>query len=218
MADYNDYLRYLKHVDDTTGQDFKARENVLKKDISNLQTQFKEEKSKIESAHKKEKAQMEIMFKNNVSDLKAQFKTKEEVFKKEISDLQAKNKGENSKIESAHKEDKIKMETMFKNNVSDLKAQFKTKEDALKKAIYLHTQNEKELHEVVNTKSEIIRQNEVNLSDVKKELDDKIKEISNKNNIINDLESKSTAGLWIALILISLITPAFCDLRVQSEP
>lgn len=69
MADYSDYLKYLKHVDDTTAQDFKAKEDILKNKISDLKAQFKDEKSKIEQAHKIEKAKL----KNEISELKKKF-------------------------------------------------------------------------------------------------------------------------------------------------
>ena len=173
MTEYNDYLKYLKHVEDTTAQDFKARENVLIKDISDLKAQFKDEKSKIENVHKDEKAKIENQYNNNISDLKSQFKAKEDAHKKEISDLQAK-----------HKDEKTKIENLFNNNISDLKAQFKTKEDTLKKEISnLQAKNNEEI-----SKLKEAQQSEI--SKYKKDLEKKSKEISDKNNTIKDLQSK----------------------------
>ena len=87
MADYNDYLKYLKHVDDTTAQDFKAKEDLLKKDISDLKAQFKDEKAKIEQAHKDEKSKLEEAFKNEKAQLK-----------NEISESKKKFTAENKKL------------------------------------------------------------------------------------------------------------------------
>ncbi|GHU77040.1 hypothetical protein FACS189414_3800 [Bacteroidia bacterium] len=50
MANYNDYLKYLQHVDNTTKQEVQAKENALNRDITELKKDFNDEKTKLEAS------------------------------------------------------------------------------------------------------------------------------------------------------------------------
>lgn len=54
MADYNDYLKYLKHVEDTTKQDVEARIDEKNTEIAKLKNDFNIEKQELESSLKAE--------------------------------------------------------------------------------------------------------------------------------------------------------------------
>ena len=49
MADYNDYLKYLKHVEDTTKKDVKAKIDEKNIEIVKLKKDFDTEKQQIEN-------------------------------------------------------------------------------------------------------------------------------------------------------------------------
>ena len=43
MADYSDYLNYLHHIDDTTAQEFKKREDELRHQIDVVREQCRKD-------------------------------------------------------------------------------------------------------------------------------------------------------------------------------
>jgi predicted RNase H-like nuclease (RuvC/YqgF family) len=122
MADYNDYLKYLKHVDDTTAQDFKAKEDSLKKDISDLKAQFKGEISRTEN-----------IYNSNISDLKAQFND------------------EKSKIEKNHKADKLKIKEL-QSKINELQSELDNSSYEIQRLRKCDNQSQKQHNQLISVK------------------------------------------------------------------
>ncbi len=86
MAQYDEYLQYLKHVDDTTLQDFEKEKRKLQEEITATKNQSKQEMKSIEDKCKKEIEKQKSACETKISDIKQQFKDKESVLNQTLAD------------------------------------------------------------------------------------------------------------------------------------
>lgn len=87
MQSYNDYLNYLKHVDDETENDIKSRENALHKRIHDLNEEFMNEKSKIQEIFNREKNEIEASFKKDITFLESEINNEKLKNKEYVSEI-----------------------------------------------------------------------------------------------------------------------------------
>ena len=86
MAQYDEYLQYLKHVDDTTLQDFEKEKRKLQEEITATKNQSKQEIKSIEDKCKQETEKQKLACETKISDIKQQFKDKESVLNQTFAD------------------------------------------------------------------------------------------------------------------------------------
>lgn len=67
MDNYSEYLKYLKHVDDTTLNDFKVREQELRNELNSQKTRYEERMASINRQHGDE---VQRITKQNEEELK----------------------------------------------------------------------------------------------------------------------------------------------------
>jgi len=95
MADYNDYLNYLHHIDDTTAQEFKKREDELRhqidvirelcrKEIRDIQDRTTAERALLEADHKSAVEALTSKYQLSIDKLTAELKQLEETYKAEL--------------------------------------------------------------------------------------------------------------------------------------
>lgn len=77
MTQYEEYLQYLKHVDDTTLQDFEKEKSKLRDEITATKNHSKQAIKQIEDNCKQEIEKQKSACEIKVSDIKQQFKDKE---------------------------------------------------------------------------------------------------------------------------------------------
>jgi chromosome segregation ATPase len=110
MADYNEYLKYLKHVEDTTKQDVEAKIDEKNIEITKLKKDFNIEKQKLESSLKTEidglnnyRKRLEISIANlneEKSNLTTELNSTKEELKYQIEqkEIEVKNATTNSSV------------------------------------------------------------------------------------------------------------------------
>ena len=98
MADYNDYLAYLHHVDDTTLQEFKKKEDELRHQIDVVRDQCQKDIRKIKEIAAEEMAQLEEGHKAAMTSLNAQCLSSVEKIKAEKAQLKASHKAELARL------------------------------------------------------------------------------------------------------------------------
>lgn len=98
MADYNDYLAYLHHVDDTTLQEFKKKEDELRHQIDVVRDQCQKDIRKIKEIAAEEMAQLEEGHKAAIASLNAQCLSSVEKIKAEKAQLKASHKAELARL------------------------------------------------------------------------------------------------------------------------
>lgn len=86
MAQYDEYLQYLKHVDDTTLQDFEKEKSKLQDEITAIKNQSRQEIKSIEEKCKKEVEKQKSACEIKISEIKQQFKDKEAVLNQTLAD------------------------------------------------------------------------------------------------------------------------------------
>ena len=109
MADYNDYLDYLHHVDDTTAQEFKKKEDELRHQIDVVRDQCQRDIRNIQERVASEKAHSEADHKSAIDTLTSQYEASVE-----------KLKTEKKQIESAHKAELKRINTEKENTITQL--------------------------------------------------------------------------------------------------
>lgn len=98
MADYNDYLAYLHHVDDTTLQEFKKKEDELRHQIDVVRDQCQKDIRKIKKIAAEEMAQLEEGHKAAMASLNAQCQSSVEKIKAEKAQLKTTHKAELARL------------------------------------------------------------------------------------------------------------------------
>lgn len=86
MTQYDEYLQYLKHVDDTTLQDFEEEKRKLQDDITATKKQSRQEIKSIEDKCKQEIEKQKSACETKISEIKQQFKDKESVLNQTLAD------------------------------------------------------------------------------------------------------------------------------------
>lgn len=100
MAQYSDYLKYLNHVDDTTLQDFKVKEDALRQEITDTKNQCRMEVKATEEKYKTEIEKQKSLYKVNISDIKQQVLDKEFSHQRILAKLKNDHEEEIKKITS----------------------------------------------------------------------------------------------------------------------
>ena len=86
MNQYDEYLQYLKHVDDTTLQDFEEEKKKLHDEITATKKQGRQEIKSIEDKCKQEIEKQKSACETKISEFKQQFKDKEAVLSQTLAD------------------------------------------------------------------------------------------------------------------------------------
>lgn len=97
MTQYDEYLQYLKHVDDTTLQDFEKEKRKLQDDITATKNQSIQKIKSIEDKCKQEIEKQKSACETKISEIKQQFKDKESVLNQTLADA---TKGYEEEIKS----------------------------------------------------------------------------------------------------------------------
>jgi len=109
MADYNDYLKYLHHIDDTTTQEFKKKEDELRHQIDVVRDQCQRDIKNIQERAIAEKEQLKADHKSAIDVLTAQFQASAEELKTEIKRLETSHKAELEKLKAERETAIIKL-------------------------------------------------------------------------------------------------------------
>ena len=86
MNQYDEYLQYLKHVDDTTLQDFEEEKKKLQDEITATKEQSRQEIKSIEDKCKQEIEKQRSACETEISEIKQRFKDKESVLNQTLAD------------------------------------------------------------------------------------------------------------------------------------
>lgn len=117
MAQYEEYLQYLKHVDDTTLQDFEKEKSKLQDEITATINHSKQEIMSIEEKCKQEIEKQKFACEIKISDINQQFNDKEIALKRMSSEI------ETCKLNIATLTQKANMyERLYNNSLPKLKS------------------------------------------------------------------------------------------------
>lgn len=142
MADYNDYLAYLHHIDDTTAQEFKKKEDELRHQIDVVRDQCQKEIRNHKAETEAERTKLEADHKSFIEDLVAKNKDSVDKLTSEITHLK-----------NVHKTEIEKQKNEYKSNLASAEQKRVSEVNTLKKNIeFLKTSS---LSEIERLKSQI---------------------------------------------------------------
>lgn len=141
MTKYDDYLQYLKHVDDETLLSFK-------KEIKDLNDNIVAQKEQSKQQLSTQKTEYE----SKISDLKKQFKEKEEVLNKTITETKRNCEKEIMSIQDDCKKKIDSQKADYETKIADLKKESKNIEGALNQSIDEAKENYEEEIKMLRTK------------------------------------------------------------------
>ena len=157
MADYNDYLAYLHHVDDTTLQEFKKKEDELRhqidvireqcrKDINDIRERAAAEKEQLEADHKAVIASLTAQCQSDVDKITAEKEAAEQKLSTALAEIE---EGKRLAVEQAL----AKINEEHESTVGTLRFQYQSSIDKLNAEIkQLKESNEKELQRITAEK------------------------------------------------------------------
>ena len=122
MASYDDYLQYLKIVDDQTLEELHHKEKELAAQIAALQ-----------KSHREEIKQLESKFNARALDLKSQYDQKGKELSAQVAALQKSHRDEIQQLESAFNTKTLELQSQCKKSIEDNNSKCKSEIDAVKK-------------------------------------------------------------------------------------
>lgn len=146
MADYNDYLAYLHHVDDTTLQEFKKKEDELRHQIDVVREQCKKDIKSIKESAAAKVEQLKVSHEAELAKLKAE---KDAAVEKLSTAMAQIEEGKRLAIEQAL----AKVKEDHESTVGKLRFQYQSSIDKLNAEIkQLKESHEKELQRITAEK------------------------------------------------------------------
>lgn len=122
MASYDEYLQYLKIVDDQTLEELHRKEKELAAQIAALQ-----------KSHREEIKQLESKFNAKALDLKSQYDQKGKELATQVVALQKSHRDEIQQLESAFNTTTLELKSQCKKSIEDNNIKCKSEIDVVKK-------------------------------------------------------------------------------------
>lgn len=122
MASYDEYLQYLKIVDDQTLEELHRKEKDLAAQIAALQ-----------KSHREEIKQLESKFNAKALDLKSQYDQKGKELATQVVALQKSHRDEIQQLESAFNTKTLELKSQCKKSIEDNNIKCKSEIDVVKK-------------------------------------------------------------------------------------
>lgn len=122
MASYDEYLQYLKIVDDQTLEELHRKEKELAAQIAALQ-----------KSHREEIKQLESKFNAKALDLKSQYDQKGKELATQVVALQKSHRDEIQQLESAFNTKTLELKSQCKKSIEDNNIKCKSEIDVVKK-------------------------------------------------------------------------------------
>lgn len=197
MANYNDYLEYLKHIDNTTEQEIKSKINGLNDEISNLKTSLSNlNKVKDDLTTDLANAKKQINEKTDLINLK---ETELKKVSNDLANVQKDLKETNFKLTELEKLHNIeqKKNATISNELAEVKSKYYILESEVKnksKKVNDYIAEIQKLHlDLENAKNDFKNASASNTSTTE-QINKYRSEISNLNKTIDDLKKKNNSA------------------------
>lgn len=203
MANYNDYLQYLKHIDNTTEQEIKTKIDGLNDEISNLKTSLSNlNKVKDDLTTDLANAKKQINEKVDLINLK---ETELKKVSNDLANVQKELKDTNFKLIELEKNYNIehKKNTTISNELADIKSKYYILESEVKNknnSVNDYISEIQKLHlDLENAKNDFKNASASNTSTTE-QINNYRSEISNLNKIVEELKNNDNSNKVLELI------------------
>lgn len=211
MADYNDYLDYLHHIDDTTVLEFKKKEDELRHQIDVIRDQSQKDIKNIQDRATAEKVRLEVNHKSAIDALASKYQASIDKLKDERTQLEAKHKIELKKI-NTEKENNItrlinenkaslaKVEAEKNSVINQLTDKHKAAMEAAISDVEKKRNSEVQLlMKKITNYDNLLQQKDNTISELSEKHDQELKEIHTKQekqiNVINEQNEEKLKGI-----------------------
>lgn len=220
MADYNDYLNYLHHIDDTTAQEFKKREDELRhqidvvreqcrKDLREIEAKAAAEIAQLEADHKSAMNALTSKYQSSVDKLTAEIKQLEETYKAELRRANAEKDAAVTQLKEGLAQIEEEKRIAVEKAVSKIKVENKIAMDAMS------SQYKSSIDELNAEIKQLKESYKVELQNVITEKDALISKLT--SDLAKKESKKFSIGRIAAKIKAFLIKPAYISAAVGEK-